>query len=115
MNLKLVSEDSRRKLYEFGNGGIWKVGKYIEVNEDCKIGNHYHKNKDELFIIMKGKIGYVLSDANIKGDCAIKQYAGQGDSIYVPRNIYHVFDCTAGTVILGLATELHDDNDDLKL
>lgn len=115
MNLTLVSEDSRRKLFEFGKGYNWKIGKYIEVTEDCKIGGHYHKNKDELFLIVSGKIGYSLSDVNNGGNAAIIQYAEKGECIIVPRNTYHNFYCSAGTIIIGLATELHDDNDDNKL
>lgn len=48
MNLKLVSEDNRRSLYEFGEGE-WKCAKYLDIKHDCVVGGHYHMEKDECF------------------------------------------------------------------
>lgn len=117
MSLELVSEDERRKLYEFGKGREWKVAKYLVIEKDCKIGSHYHKNKDELFLVVAGEIDYKTEDVdpNRKYGFAESGWAKSHAVIYVPRNTYHVFDCKAGTVIIGLATELHDDSDDYKL
>lgn len=113
MKLELVSEDERRKLYEFGKGKEWKVGKLLETKEWGVIGKHYHKNKDECFLVVKGTMEAILQDMNEFRVWNV--ICNAPDFIFIPRNIYHEFICESGTVIVGLATELHDDNDDHKL
>jgi mannose-6-phosphate isomerase-like protein (cupin superfamily) len=111
MNLTLVSEDERRKLYEARKD--WKVIKVIEVKENCEIGNHFHRNKDELFIIVKGVVSVVCK--KVLNEIKVEEIELSDNMYYVPRNTFHTFYCEAGTLIIGLATELHDDKDDLKL
>ena len=45
-NIKAISKDNRRELFEYGDNGVWKVSKYLKIKEDCVLGNHYHKNKE---------------------------------------------------------------------
>lgn len=104
MKLKPVSKDSRRALYEFGIGGVWKVSKLIKVKSDCMIGGHFHKKKDELFLVLSGLVRYSM--------CTKSGIAGPDETINVPRGTYHSFECTAGTTMICLASELHDPNDD---
>lgn len=110
MNLKLVSEDNRRKLFEFGEGNVWKIAKYIEIKENCEVGNHLHRKKDELFLIQKGEVSCSMQVMGVQ----IEGNVTAPDTIYVPRNSFHAFHCKAGTIMICLATELHDDNDDIK-
>jgi mannose-6-phosphate isomerase-like protein (cupin superfamily) len=107
MELKLVSEDDRRKLSEFGNGGNWKVCKVLEMKEDSWIGNNYHKEKDEMFLLLKGSGSFTI------GDQMSVQFAPY--SVLVPRHTYHAFRLSKDSVLLCLASELHDPNDDYKL
>lgn len=107
MELKLVSEDERRKLSEFGNGGNWKVCKVLEMKQDGWVGMHYHKNKDELFLLMEGSGTFVLEKETVTQSAPY--------SLLVPRGMYHAFNLKKGSVLLGLATELHDPKDDYKI
>lgn len=107
MNLKTVSEDSRRKLSEFGEGREWKVCKVLEVKEDCWVGNHYHKLKDEMFLLIDGSGTFVLEEKTSVEHAPF--------SVFVPRNTYHAFNLKKGSVLIGLATELHDPKDDYKI
>lgn len=107
MELKLVSEDTRRKLSEFGNGGTWKVCKILEATTDCRVGDHYHKLKDEMFVLLEGSGRFdVDNESNI-------HHAPY--SVFVPRGTYHSFELVKGSVLIGLATELHDPTDDYKI
>lgn len=105
MRLNPVSADSRRQLYEFGVGGNWKVAKYLIITSDCEIGGHLHRNKDELFLILRGS-----AEVNLDGQVS---FAGPGEIIEVPRNTFHSFKCIDRTEILCLASELHNPNDDI--
>lgn len=102
-----ISIDHRRALTEFGSGGNWKVCKYLEITEDCMIGDHYHKNKDESFLLANGS-GTVRISATVypvKAPCVIN----------VPRGNYHAFSLEKGSILIGLASEEHDPSDDYKL
>ena len=112
-SLKLVSEDSRRKLFEFGEG-IWKVAKYIEVSQDCEIGSHYHKEKDEFFLLIDGEMEYTLAS---KSDVSLTYYVYNRRvtapfAISVPRGTFHTFKIKAGSRMIGLCSELFNKCDD---
>lgn len=102
-----ISIDHRRALSEFGSGGSWKVCKYLEITEDCSIGNHYHNNKDEAFFLARGEATLQLGKTTyqIEAPCYI----------LVPRETYHIFDIAKGSILIGLASEEHDPNDDHKI
>lgn len=99
----LVSSDNRRDLYEFGNNSNWKVIKYLDIKEDCTIGDHYHKNKDELFILLSGQAKY--ND----------YYFSPMQEIEVIRGSYHKFEIKKGSKLLCLASETFDPNDEIKI
>jgi mannose-6-phosphate isomerase-like protein (cupin superfamily) len=100
MEYKLVSEDGRRKLSEFGNGGNWKVCKVVEMKETAIIGDHYHKNKDEMFLLIDGGGTFTVGDKT--------QTVSAPFSVFIPRHTYHSFRLYRGSVLLGLASEEHD-------
>jgi mannose-6-phosphate isomerase-like protein (cupin superfamily) len=107
MELKLVSEDNRRKLSEFGNGGTWKVCKVLEIKEESWIGNHYHKKKDEMFLLMDGCGTFVIGEST---EVRFAPY-----SVLVSAGTYHAFKLERGSVLICLASEEHDPKDDYKL
>lgn len=104
MRLNTVSEDRRRRLSEFGEGKTWRIAKCLEIKENCIIGNHYHKLKDELFLVISGEVTYTLNGE--------EGSAGPGDLIDVPAGVHHAFICPPGAVLVCLATQLHDPKDD---
>lgn len=108
--LEPVSIDSRRSLTEFGMGGTWKVCKYLEITEDCIIGDHYHKQKDECFFLAKGSSDLILGSDH--GAQFLKVVAPE--FIDVPRGTYHKFTIMKGSILIGLASEEHDPTDDYK-
>lgn len=107
MELKLVSEDDRRSLYELGVGGTWKVMKYLEIKEDSWVGDHYHKNKDEMFFLSKGKGLFIVDECKVSASAPY--------SLFIQRGVYHKFRLKKGSILICLASELHNANDDHKL
>lgn len=107
MELKLVSEDDRRKLSEFGNGGHWKVCKVLEAKQDCWVGNHYHKLKDEMFLLIEGSGTFVVEQNT--------EVQHAPFSILIKHGNYHAFNLKKGSILLGLASEEHDPKDDYKI
>lgn len=107
-SLNIVSEDHRRIIAELGAGDNWKVCKYLLMKEDGIVGKHYHKNKRELFLVVYGKLNEVRLNENVYLDPQLPCV------IDVRPNTYHEFNMCAGTVLVCLSSEEHDDNDDYK-
>jgi hypothetical protein len=87
----------------------WKCAKYVEVNEDSEIGNHYHLLKDECFLLVDREISELyLEDREEPAERDINApYV-----INVPRGLYHKFKIKAGSRLIGLMSEHYNQHDD---
>lgn len=104
-------EDSRRILTEWIKDIPIKSCKIVEVKDSAlPLGKHYHKNKDEIFYILKGKGVVTLS-----GKRSFRTWLFPGETIFVPRGVAHTFELEAGTIMLGGATEPFDPNDEIPV
>lgn len=101
-------EDNRRIIYDWADGNF-KSCKAVIVKEPIAIGDHYHNNKVEEFLLLSGEfLELQLGDEtlfNVKAP----------HKVVVPKGLYHRFVCTRGSVLLGTATELFDPQDEIKL
>lgn len=97
--------DNRRMLTEFGNGKNWKVCKIIEAKEDCILGKHYHKKKDESFMLIKGTGEIKTAGGNPHKMQLFEEY-------FVPAYIRHEFFLIAGSILIGLCSEEFNPKDD---
>ena len=96
--------DKRRTLTEFGIGGVWKVCKVIKTYEACLLGEHYHKNKDESFMLVAGD-GYITQGDKVTVMQPFKEY-------FVQRGTLHAFDLSKDALLIGLCTKEFDPTDD---
>lgn len=96
--------DKRRTLTEFGVGKTWKVCKIIATKEDCVLGRHYHKRKDESFMLVAGQGRIKIGDQLF----TMKLF----EEYFVLRYIKHEFTLTKGSILIGLCSEEFDPNDD---
>lgn len=102
-----VHEDSRRKLIEFGKGPF-SIVKALTAKEDCVVGDHYHRNKDEEFLLLIGTADRVVIGPDEWSEVAAP-FVWE-----VPRGRYHAFYLKAGAVLIGTATEEFDESDEIK-
>jgi mannose-6-phosphate isomerase-like protein (cupin superfamily) len=100
-------EDNRRIIYDWAQGNF-KSLKAVFVKEEIAIGDHYHKNKDEVFFLAQGKLIELTLGANTAFDIEAPYV------IHVPAGLYHKFICEPGSIIFGGATELFDPKDEIK-
>lgn len=100
-------EDPRRIIYDFAQGNF-KSLKAVFVKEPIAIGDHHHNKKDEVFFLAMGHIKELILGQHIKYNIDAPYI------INVPAGVYHKFTCTPGTIIFGGATELFDQNDEIK-
>ena len=103
--MKLMHEDERRKLFE------WPVAKRLEIKSACVIGNHYHKNKTEVFVLCDGAA--TLSRRNVNESEAVYYTRMRlGREYEVGPGVWHSFNMAAGSVLMCLASEQHNPEDD---
>jgi len=100
-----IHEDSRRKLIEWSGG---MVSKALVAKHDCIVGDHHHRNKEERFLLLSGiaRIAIIGSDRQ-ESVVAPREFI-------VPPNTYHLFDLAEGSILLGVASQEFDPNDEIK-
>ena len=89
---------------------IWIVnrdycGKKLVLNKGFRCSMHFHKNKDETFYILKGK---VLMETDNK-----KQIMLPGSSVLITPNTKHRFTGLEDSEIMEFSTH-HDDSDSYR-
>jgi len=100
-------EDNRRILFDWATGDFKSI-KTVYIKEPINIGDHYHKNKDEHFMLVCGKfLELQLEEGtlyNLEAPYIVK----------VERGTYHRFICEPGSILICGATETFDKNDEIK-
>jgi len=103
--LSTKHSDERRDLQSFPEA------KVITLKKDATIGGHYHKLKDEHFILSEGA-GYLRTGAGLEQ----WQEPMQIGKIYtVKAGTPHWFDLTSGSVLVGLNSRPFDPSDDYRI
>ncbi|MBT6014516.1 MAG: cupin domain-containing protein [Nitrosomonadales bacterium] len=87
--------DDRGSINGLVNFGTWKEINIIYSEAGTVRGNHYHKNTDELFLVIEGKIKItlqkVLDDKEL--DNEKKTFDVQeGDVFLIKKNVNHIFE-----------------------
>jgi dTDP-4-dehydrorhamnose 3,5-epimerase-like enzyme len=87
--------DDRGSINGLVNFGTWKEINIIYSEAGTVRGNHYHKNTDELFLVIEGKIKItlqkVLDDKELDNE---KQTfdVQEGDVFLIKKNVNHIFE-----------------------
>ena len=97
-------EDDRRLLIEWAGG---KVSKALLSKGNCVVGDHYHRNKEERFLLLKGSAKIVIGDA--VDDTVFAPF-----EFTIPPNTYHKFSLTRGSILLGVCSEEFDPEDEIN-
>ena len=86
--------DERGSITGLVNFGNWKELNIIESESGEIRGNHYHKNTDELFIILDGLINVQVQEVREGGLVNKMQEFNvkQGDVFLIKKNINHTFE-----------------------
>ena len=101
-------EDERRILYDWASG-VFKSAKAVVAKQAIPVGDHYHNKKDETFFLLTGK----FIELTVTGQERLLDVPAPY-AVFVPRGLYHKFILEPGSILLGVATELFDENDEIK-
>lgn len=100
-------EDSRRIIFDWAQGNF-KSLKTVYIKDGIAVGDHYHKNKDEHFMLVVGKFLELQLNEGTQYDVQAPYV------VIVPRGTYHRFVCEPGSILVCGATELFDENDEIS-
>lgn len=103
--MELTHSDDRRDLYS------WPEAKMIKVKRNTTIGKHYHKKKEELFILTSGVGLLYWGKPNGPRDVIEME---RGTIYTIPPNTYHEFHLLEGAILIGLNSNPYDPTDDYR-
>jgi len=88
-------------------------GKFLEVKKGFKCSYHFHHEKDEHFVINKGKIllRYSFDDDITKANTLILE---PGDSFHIDVGLRHQFEGLEDSVIVEFSMH-HEDSDSFRI
>jgi len=92
-----VFEDERGCLTQLIREGYKQVN-FITSKRGVKRGGHYHKNNEELFYIISGKMTLIAKQGNKEEIYHFKK----GDMFKVLPNVAHSFEFEANTLLISL-------------
>ena len=103
-----LSEDHRRLLIDWNDDIDIKTCKIVKAKEDCLLGDHYHKEKTERFMLIQGSAKYSLDSSEMQQMIPFKP-------VIVKPNVLHSFYLTQGSVLACLVDKLYNENDDFRI
>ena len=102
------SVDERRELFDWDINFPCNSIKLLYLNPGFTVGNHYHKEKDELFVLISGSIDKLQvgnkTISNVKSPAAW----------LVKKDIYHSYKSSNSYTLMCLASKTFDQHDDFK-
>lgn len=80
--------------------------KILSLNKGYQCSLHYHKNKDEMFLVTKGRMRLELGDETMT--------LGEGDFVRIPPGTKHRFAGLDDTLIVEISTH-HEEDDSYRI
>lgn len=108
-------EDDRRVLTEYISDIPFRRAKVIESKGKVVVGNHWHKNNDSVFYVLKGKANYSLKSAHSSTARESRGWLFDNECLFVPRGMIHTFTLYPNTTMLETATEKYDPQDEISV
>ena len=101
----MIHEDNRRTLIDWSDRLPIEAVKTVVANEDCELGNHYHKIKTERFMMIRGEI-----ICKIEKDPPFKMQ--QFKAVKIKPGVTHTFKMKKGSILQCLTDKKYDPKDD---
>lgn len=109
--MDLVNEDDRRKIEEFESPHCSLSVSRLTILRDSVLGNHFHKNKTETFVVIKGS-GWVLQrSVNEEGERITDtklSHLHVGSVVVIPPLTAHTFGMRKESELLCFSSATFD-------
>lgn len=103
-----VSDDERRTLIEWIANEPFCMSKVVIAKSTKAIGDHFHRHKNEKFLLIKGKARRVILGNKQEKNVPSPRIFD------VPRGLYHLFELEPGSILIGVADKPHDPDDEVR-
>lgn len=100
-------EDERRLLIDWSDAYPIEGCKIVTAKKDCILGEHYHKIKNERFMLLQG-------EASVKLNKKPEEKMKVGVPVLVSPNTRHKFTLTKGSILACLVDKPYDPRDDYE-
>lgn len=101
-------EDERRVLIEWIKNSHFVSSKIVIAKSETPIGDHYHDKKNEIFLLVSGRAKRVIMDNKIQINIEAPYKWN------VPKGTYHLFCLEKGSILIGVADQPFDPEDELR-
>lgn len=108
---KPVSADHRRTIWEPLNGQEMRRVNFFEFSEALPVGNHFHRNGTELFLVTRGTLSVAVLENVLTKERVSARNLPPGTLISVPEGVSHAFIFEPGSLMIGMASAPFDEND----
>lgn len=86
---------------------------FFEIRRGFSRGNHYHRKKEEIFYVIKGKLRAILMDMeNLQKE---ERALEKGDKIRIKPGCGHVFYGLEDTFVVEYSPQVYEDGDNYKM
>ncbi len=97
-------EDDRRLLCEWIPDIPVRTCKAFFIKEDCRLGDHYHRETTDIFFLLKGSGTYILD--------GIEKEFKEGQCIKVLPKVMHTLKLKKYSILLEASTLPYDKSDE---
>lgn len=105
-----VHEDERRIISEFNSPRGGFSVQFFRIKTESPLGNHYHKEKYEVFVITKGGGKLFTKNINQKGE-ARKTALEEGSIVKIHPFLAHCFILKTGSEMICYSSAPFDEKD----
>ena len=116
--LEPTHSDSRRTILEYENSVTETFQNAVAIkvtgNEPVVLGNHYHARKNEVFLLLQGKIKELILINVATGEQTAFYNLGPLTKIVMPHGTAHRFTLAPKSTLLVLSTLPYDKSDDVE-
>ena len=110
-NIRFIDSDKGTKA-QIANSKTSRALLYVELKENAKAGNHYHKTKEEILFIISGKLTATFKDMLSQ---EIKEKTlKKGDLITIKPGIAHSLHALQNSKILDISNTDKNSQDKFK-
>lgn len=103
---EFTRQDQRGSLVQLATGN-WKQVNVLFIKRDETFGGHYHKVKEELFVVMRGDVGVQVT----KDKRGRVYHYHAGDSFVIEAGDVHTILAYEDSQLIELLTEVYSKDD----
>lgn len=100
--------------YLFHNGEPMRFLTYLEFAPNKERGNHYHKEKEENMLVIKGFLKAKYWFIDNRNEC-LELMLEPGDIVNVKPGVAHVYIAKEGASAIEFSSQVLDYNDQIKV